>query len=443
MMCESHFIYLLISQVPQSKCEAEDEGKTRVHTDSVSVTLTHLSVINSKAEGDENQRRERHREKERNSAWSHRSVSPSSGKDRVENSVPAGADRETRKEREKKRERGRERERQQESKRSKERIREDGSRRDRTREQKYAASTRTVPTSSQFYSIATSQDAERRERQHGSSQGSNKTSSCSSGIFISFRNRESSTMSRAPDQATQNVYKTQRDLSLNLKYKDKVYIHYHNIHQDPPGSDQNKDKAPGSHHSQPSLSHSCSKGRDPLPFESSKYPQRESPNLGLIQGKVGKGEWKPNKADKLVREVKGERENQRMPAGQGGGSRWEDETDSKVDGEGERGGGGELEDGEMLSSQSSSVGSSPSEGNSKDDKGTEKEKKPKEQKKEKRHATPERLQEGELKKHKHKKLKKSKEGTGEETGGEETRIKPLSSAGMCHLASDGNSYVLE
>lgn len=409
MTSESHCIFTFISQAPRSTWERddeEDEGKVRVHTDRVSLTLPQPSVTN-KAEGDEEQQGERGREKERDSAcsWSHRSVAPSSGKDGAVSTTSADAGRETRREMD--RQRNRERERQQERKRSKEQTREEGSGRDGDKEQKRTAS---LPTSSQFYSFSTSHNADRTDLQYGGSQASNKSSSCPSKKFTSARNRESNTISREPNLPEKDAQKTHRDPSLNLRYKDKNYSHYHSNHQDSSGSDRNKDRAPGTHHS-----HSRGKGRDLLPFESPGYSQRYSPHLGLMQSKAGKEERKPNKAEKFVKEGKEGRENRGMMAVQGGSAWWEHEADYKVDGvENWFGGGKDLEEGEMLSSRSSSVGSSASQGNSKR---TEKERKQKRQKKEKRQATPEQPQDGELKKHKHKKSKKRTDGT-EESGGE-------------------------
>lgn len=412
MTSESHCIFTFISQAPQSTWERddeEDEGKARVHTDHVSLTLPQPSVTN-KAEGDEEQQGERRREKERDSAcsWSHRSVAPSSGKDGAVSTTSADAGRETRREMD--RQRNRERERQQERKRSKEQTREDGSRRDGDKEQKRSAS---LPTSSQFYSFSTSHNADRTDLQYGGSQGSNKSSSCPSKKFTSARNRESNTISKEPNLLEKDAQKTHRDPSLNLRYKDKNYSHYHSNHQDSSGSDRNKDRAPGTHHS-----HSRGKGRDLLPFESPGYSQRDSPHLGLMQREAGKEERKPNKAQKFVKEGKEGREHRGMMAVQGGGAWWEHEADYKVDGvENWFGRGRDLEEGEMLSSRSSSVGSSASQGNSKDEKRTEKERKQKRQKKEKRQATPEQPQDGELKKHNHKKCKKRRDGA-EASGGE-------------------------
>lgn len=410
MTSESHCIFTFISQTPRSTWERddeEDEGKVRVHTDRVSLTLPQPSVTN-KAEGDEEQQGERGREKERDSAcsWSHRSVAPSSGKDGAVSTTSADAGRETRREMD----RQRNRERQQERKRSKEQTREEGSGRDGDKEQKRTAS---LPTSSQFYSFSTSHNADRTDLQYGGSQASNKSSSCPSKKFTSARNRESNTISREPNLPEKDAQKTHRDPSLNLRYKDKNYSHYHSNHQDSSGSDRNKDRAPGTHHS-----HSRGKGRDLLPFESPGYSQRYSPHLGLMQSKAGKEERKPNKAEKFVKEGKEGRENRGMMAVQGGSAWWEHEADYKVDGvENWFGGGRDLEEGEMLSSRSSSVSSSASQGNSKDDKRTEKERKQKRQKKEKRQASPEQPQDGELKKHKHKKSKKRTDGA-EESGGE-------------------------
>lgn len=110
MTSESHCIFTFISQAPRSTWERddeEDEGKVRVHTDRVSLTLPQPSVTN-KAEGDEEQQGERGREKERDSAcsWSHRSVAPSSGKDGAVSTTSADAGRETRRERGNKRGKG-------------------------------------------------------------------------------------------------------------------------------------------------------------------------------------------------------------------------------------------------------------------------------------------------------------------------------------------------
>ncbi|XP_070779201.1 E3 ubiquitin-protein ligase RBBP6-like [Enoplosus armatus] len=415
---------LVLVQVPRSKWEKEesedeerDEGEIKVQTDAIaaflpppSVSVTAETPTDRETEGENEQQRwrsveiegdgaramerGRERERERNPILSslHRSKAPSSGKDRSDREREKGMDRP--RDRERGRESERQRDRQKESKRSKERTREDEKERDREREGGHGSiasvQRRNPPLSSHSCSYSTSHDTERRDRQRGGDHDSNKTSSCPDGKFSRGRCWESSTISRAKELPDQNAHKTYRDTSLDSTFKNKDHPHYHN-RQDPSGNYRHGD----THHSPPSLSHSRGKERDPLPSSSSGGSE-----LG-----------KPRKVDKVIKEGKGERDNEEMVAVREGGVRWEDEADKL-------GGGRELEEGERPSSCSNSVSSSASQESSRDDRRNETKKKQKKHKKEKRQPAPELLEEGELKKHK-KKSKTSRDGGEEESSGEE------------------------
>ncbi|XP_008286963.1 E3 ubiquitin-protein ligase RBBP6 isoform X2 [Stegastes partitus] len=315
----------VIIQVPRSTWENEGkreqhDGEVRVHAVSP-VALSQPSVTNKETGGDEQQRkrsmergrdgemvRRRDREKEESSSlsWSGRGVAPSSGKTRTDSASVS------------ERERGRQK--QSKSERSKEQTGVEDRRRDRERDRECSTSasmqSRNLPSSS------TSQNAVRKDSRRGCSQ-----SSSSSGKFS--RNSATSRAAELPDQHAQ---KSHRDVQLELKCKDQ--FDYYGNYQEPLENYRHQDKPAGTHPSPPSSS--ARKERDLLPFESSAGPQRRSPDWGVMQNKsrndseVKGGEWKPNKVDKLVRQAKGERENQEMVAH---GGRWEDEAD-ELEGEG-------------------------------------------------------------------------------------------------------------
>ncbi|XP_073350339.1 uncharacterized protein [Pagrus major] len=400
-------------QVPRSKWDKEeseeekqDEPELKVQKEALavflppsssSVSVTAETPSDRKTEGENEQRRHREiergrdramdrgkgREGERNS----RSVAPSSGKDRPDNTLSTERDGERRveMERPKDRERGREserpRDRQKESKRSKERTRDEEKGRDRERERGHGS--RNLPSSSH--------DKERRDRQRGDDQGGDKSSWGPGGKF------SSSSISRAGELPDQNAHKTCRDTFFDLSWKAR----YHSQNpRDTPGNYRRQDRPTGTHHSPPTLSHSWGKE---LPSESSggselRKPRMSSTGRELTQSryrnesKVEKGEYKRNKVDKVIKE-------------------------GKVEGDADKlYGGRELEEGERPSSNS--VSSSASQESSDDNDDGKKEWK-KKHKKEKRRAAPELLEEGELQKHKHKKkAKKSRDGGEEGSGGE-------------------------
>ncbi|XP_042248692.1 E3 ubiquitin-protein ligase RBBP6-like isoform X2 [Thunnus maccoyii] len=488
---------LLLVQVPRSKWEKEesegegqDEGEIKVQTDTLSVALPTPPVTqtNKETEGENERKRPRSverqrdreratergrdREKEKNStmANSARSVAPSSGKDRTDSSSCTDRDRD--------RDRGRERERQErrsqkESERAKERIRDEERGRDREREREHSSILRrSLPSSTHYSSSSASHDTERRDRQRGGDQGSNKSPSRPSRI------KEISLISRTAEAPDQNTHKTHKDTLLDLKSKGKeeeqkgLHDYYHHNHRDPTQPCRREDAPAGTRHSPSSLSHSWGKERDQFPSKSPRRlqgesepskPRMSSPNPELIHvarsdqpntwrsmsqhaalpaeppkssqdttssserekekrenrrrndSREEKGEWKRYKLDKVIKENKGERETREIETERERGSQWEAD---ELDGEPKWGAGRELEEGERPSSRSSSsVSSSASQGNSRDDRRKDRKKKQKKHKKERRHSGPE-LEEGELKKHKKKKSKKNKEESKEESSGE-------------------------
>ncbi|XP_053193953.1 E3 ubiquitin-protein ligase RBBP6-like isoform X2 [Scomber japonicus] len=461
---------LLLIQVPRSKWEKEeyeeeeqDKGEIQVQTDTLPVALPPPPLTPSNNETErENERqrsvekkrdkerpteRGRDRERERNSSLttSARSVAPSSGKDRTDSSLCTDRDR------------GRERER----KSQKERTREEERGRDREKEREHSSILKkNVSSCTHYSSSSASHDTERRDRQRGGTQGSNKSTSCPGG------SKEISSIGRAAEAPNENALKTHRDMLLNFIFKEKeeqkdVHVYYHDNHIDPTYDCR--------HEEAPSLTHSWGKERDPLPSKSPRGLQGESepskprisspdpelmhvarsdqPNTWMSrswhavssteppkssQEMTGSSEkekekrdnrrrtesreeeWKRYKLDKALKESKGEREMRETEAERQQSGGWEAD---KLDGEAKWGAGKELEEGERPSSRSSSVSSSASQGNSKDDGRKSRKKKQKKHKKEKRPAGPE-LEEGELKKHKKKKSKKNKEGIKEESSGE-------------------------
>ncbi|XP_054861335.1 E3 ubiquitin-protein ligase RBBP6 isoform X2 [Amphiprion ocellaris] len=375
----------VLIQVPRSKWgnegkKEQDEGEIRVHTVSP-VALPQPSVTNKETGADKEQQRRRStergrdgvmmrgrdREKEENatSSWSHRSVAPSSGKNRTDSTSCS--------ERERQRDRERVRERSNKSKRSKEETKEEERRRDGERERDRSSSAskqrRNPPSSS--HSISPSQHKEKRDSQREGNQGSN------SGKFSTVRN---STTSRATDLSDRSAHRPYRD----VESKSEDHFHY-GSYQERSGNSSHQDRSAGTHPSPPSSSLSHSKRRDLLLFESSAGPKRRSPNWGVMQNKsrndseVEGGERKVNMVDKVVKKGKRERENQEMVAG---GSWWEDEDDK-------------VEEEERPSSQSSSQSSSSSSSSqsSKDNQRNERNKKERKHEKEKRQEL---MEEGDL-----------------------------------------------
>ncbi|XP_023252896.1 E3 ubiquitin-protein ligase RBBP6-like [Seriola lalandi dorsalis] len=365
------------------------------------------------------------------------SVAPSSGKDRTDSTLCTERKMET--ERWRDRTRGRESERprdkQRESRRSNERSKEDEKGRDRGREREHSSlasvQKRNSPSTGHVSSYSTYQDIERRDRQRGGEQDREKRSSLRPDRKHSGRERSS--MSRAAVLPDKHAHKTHGDTLLDSKCKDKNHPHDYRNYRDPSGSHRHQGRPAGTHHSSPSHSHSQGRERELPPSESSSpktsKSRMSSPGQEFMQSrsrnerKEEKQEWKRNKVNKLIEESKGERETREMEAERVGVSQWQDEAD-KLSGETKWQGGKELEEGERPSSgsrsrSSSSVSSSASQDKSRDDKRNERKKKQKHHKKEKSQATPELLEEWELKKHKHKKkTKKNKDGREEESGGE-------------------------
>lgn len=279
--------------------------------------------------------RGRDREREKNSilSSSHRSVAPSSGKDRHDSTSCPGRDGERERrmetERSRDRERGRESERQsyrqKENKRLTERTRDEEKGRERGHSSVASGQKRNTPSSSQSYTYLTSHDTERRDRQREGDPGKSKSSSCPSGKFSSGRKWESSATSRATGLPDQNAHKT----LLDSAFKDKDHPQYYHSHQ----------SHAGTHHSPLPHSHSRGKERDPLPSESPGGSQRgselgqprmSSPGGELMQNrsrnesKVERGEWERNKVDKVIKEGIWERKNQKMVAEREGSYLWED-----------------------------------------------------------------------------------------------------------------------
>ncbi|XP_049924463.1 E3 ubiquitin-protein ligase RBBP6-like isoform X3 [Epinephelus moara] len=408
---------LVLIQVPRSKWEKEeseeeerDEGEIKDQIDALamfmpppSVSVTAEVPTNRETESEEKTERSvemqrgRDREKEKNPSLtsSHRSLAPSSGRDQTDLSTDRDREKRVGVERRRDRDRGRESERswdrQKESKRSKERTREEERRRDRRKERD--SPKRNHPSSSHSYSYSMSHDSERRDRQRGGDPGG-----CP-GV--------KSSSSRANELPDHDTNKSHRDTLMDSKFKDKDQPYYYHIHQDLSGN-----RPAGTHHSPPSLSHSQRKERDLLPSGSElSKPRMSSPEWETVQNrfrddsKVEKAEWK---LQQVIKEVKRERER---------GSRREDDT-VELDRQTRQEGGRELEEGERPSSRSNSVSSSASQENDRDDRRKEKKTTQKKHKKEKRRASPELLEEGELKKHKHKKTaKKSRDESEEESSG--------------------------
>ncbi|XP_036944540.1 E3 ubiquitin-protein ligase RBBP6-like isoform X3 [Acanthopagrus latus] len=397
---------LTLKQVPRSKWEEEeseeeeqDQPEIKVQKEALAVFLLPLPSSSSsvsvtaetptdrKMEGEKEQQRHREiengrdrgrgREGEKNS----RSVAPSSGRDRPDNTslMERGGERRTEMERPKDRERGREserpRDRQKESKRSKERTRDEGRGRDRETERGHGS--RNLPSSSH--------DRERRDRHRGDDQSGDKSSWCPG------RKSSSGSISRAGEPPDQNAHRTCRDTFPDWKCKDRSRCQNP---RDTSGNYRHQDRPTGTRHSPPSLSHSWGKA---LPPESPggselRKPRMSSPGRELTQSKAEKGEYKRNRVDKVVKE-------------------------GKVEGDADKlCGGRELEEGERPSSNSVSTSASQESSDDDDsDRGKEQKKK---HRKEKRQGALELLEEGVLKKHKHKKAKKSRDGGAEGSSGE-------------------------
>ncbi|XP_069566073.1 E3 ubiquitin-protein ligase RBBP6-like isoform X1 [Brachyistius frenatus] len=431
---------LQLIQVPHSKCEKEDkeeqnEEQTSVHTDAPSA-LPHPSrtLTNRETEEDNEQQRQRSIERGRDRvvvrgrdreqsristlSGSHRSVAPSGGKDRAESTLRPYRDRETRTEKERQRHREREREREKESTRSKERRREEG--RGRNGERHREKEKRNGPSSSsRSNSFSMSEDTERRDRQRGGDQGGNKSSSCPGWKLSSVRSKGGSEISKATDRPDQNTHKT--DMLVDSKYKSKDHLRDHN-NQDLSGDSRHQDRPAGTHRSPPSLSHCHSKERDMVPFQSSVHPPRGSLNVDLMQSQVERGECNADKVDKVVKEVKGETENEERVAEREGGGWWENEA-VKLDGDTKWEGRREMEEAE----KPSSVSSSESQDNSQDKQQKEKKKKQKNHRREKRQVAPEQLEEEELKKHKKEEEESGGEGSDRGRTGEKRKRSTLSS----------------
>ncbi|XP_019113893.2 E3 ubiquitin-protein ligase RBBP6 isoform X2 [Larimichthys crocea] len=382
---------LVLIQVPRSKWEKEEsdaeergEEEIKVQSDALAA-FPPLAETPTERETEEEHEDRRHKgiekdivravEREKNSTLSssHRSMAPSSGKDKPGSTLSSERmEMERPRDGERGRESERPRERPKESRRSKERerTRMEVKGKDRGREKGHK---RNLPSSSSYsHTYPTSLDTERRDRQRGDDQGSNKSSYSLGGKSISSRSQESSTLSRAAEVSDPNAHKTYRDTFLDLKFSEDLPHHYH------------QDRPARTHCSPPSLSHSQGKERDPLPYESSggselskhraSSPARElTQNISRNVGKVEMVEWKRQ-------------------------TRWEES--------------GELEEGERPSSNSISSSASHESSSSGDDDMRKEWKK--KHKKEKRQAAPEPLEEGELKKHKKKKSRKSRGDREEE-----------------------------
>ncbi|XP_034750569.1 E3 ubiquitin-protein ligase RBBP6-like isoform X2 [Etheostoma cragini] len=438
---------LTLIQVPHSKWEKEEseegervEGVIKVQTvalamflSSPSTSVTTETTTNRDTEKEKERERsveteieeasamargrDREREKEKTPilSSSQRIVAPSSGKDGTEGALCTDREWEKRMERHRDRERDMENERPKESKRSKERAREEENGRDRKRERGHSgiayAKKRNPPSSSHSFSYSTpTHDTERRDRRRGGDTDNNKSSPSPGGKFSGGRSREC----RATGLLGQITHKSYRDTPLDSKFKDKDHPHYYHNHQDPSGIY----RPAGTHHSPPSLSHSGGKERD-LRSSGAELgkPRISSPGQEFMQNRsrnesnVEKEEWKKKKSIK----GKGERETQEMVSEREGGRRCKDEA-VELEEQTKWEGGRELEEGERPSSgsRSNSVSSSASQENDKE--GRKEKKSQKKRQKEKRHASPELLEEGELKKQKRKK-KPSKTSRDEEEEG--------------------------
>lgn len=431
-MLSQPYLYSL-PQVPRSTWEKEESvekerNEGEVQSDALlssSVSVTAETSADRETEGENDQQRrgviereraramdrgpDREREKNATVSRSHGSTAPSSGKDRPDSTLSTMREweRETRMgmERPKDGERGRERpkDRQRESRISKERTREKEKGRDRERERE--------PSWSRSYS--TSHDAERKDRQQGDNRGSNKSFCCPGRKSSSSRRWESSAVSRAAKLPAHI-----RGMFMDLKITDKDHSLYYHNPQAQSGNNRHKDRPAGTHHSSPSLPRSRGKERDLLLSEPAggsglSKPRTSSPAQEFMQNRsrnesvVEKEEWKQKRVDEVDKEGKWLRDNQDILVEKKRGGQWEDEAD-KLDRQAKW----ELEEGERSSSSSSKSGSSSaSQESSGDDKRKECTKKQKKHRKEKRQAAaPELLEEGELKKHKHKKSKKSRDG---------------------------------
>ncbi|XP_071330261.1 E3 ubiquitin-protein ligase RBBP6-like isoform X2 [Trachinotus anak] len=430
---------LVLIQVPHSKWEMDqseeeeqNEGGITIQ-DPLPVVLPppFVTTANRETEGESELKRQRSvdrerdrerviqrggdREKEKNFTLSSLDVgmAPSSGKERTDSTLCSERHRERRTETERWRDSQREREserprdRHKESKRSKERAKEEERGRDRGREREHSSF-----VIGHVSSYSTYQDTERRDRQRGEQDHEKRSNSLRpDGKFSSSGSRERGSVSRAAVLPHKHTHKTYGDMSLDSKGKDRNHPHHYQNHRDPSGNYRHQGRPAGTHHSSLYHSHSHSKEREPPPSQSSSpktsKPRMSSPGEELLQSrsrtesKVERHEWKSNKVDKVI------------------GSHWQDKAD-KLAGETKWQGGKELEEGERPSSgsRSSSVGSSASQESSKDDMRKEQKKKQKHHKKEKSQASPELLEEWELKKHKHKKSKRNKDGMEEESGGE-------------------------
>lgn len=321
-----------------------------------------------------------------------RGVAPSCGKERPDNTLSTRRDseRERRmdmdkpKDGDRARDSDRPRNRHKESRRSKERTREKEKGRGREEERghgsKSSAQKTNSPPSPRSYSMP--RDTERRDRQRGDTQSSDKSSCCPGGKSSSGRIGENTATSRANELP---AHRTHRATLLDSKMKD----HPHCCHdpQSKSDNDRHKDRPAGTHRS-PALSGSWGKDRD-MQSRSSHEP------------KVEKEGWGQERVDEFIKGGKWQRDNEDVLAEKKRGGHWEAEPDEL-----ERRTKWELEEGERPSSRSSSSrkssSSSASQGSSSSSDETEKEweMKQKRHKREKRRASPQLLEGGEVKKHK-------------------------------------------
>lgn len=378
---------------------------------SSSVTVTAGTQANRETKGEIGQQRhkelekdkarvmdrgpDRGREKKATLTSTDRSVAPSSGKERPDNTLSTRRDSERERrmhmEKPKDGERGRDsdrpRNRHKESRRSNERTREKEKGRDIERGRghcsKSSAQKTNSPPSPRSYSMPP--DTERRDGQRGDTQSGDKSSCCPGGKSSSGRIGENTAISRANELP---AHRTHRATQLDSKMKD----HPHCYHDPQSKSDnyRHKDRPTGTHRS-PALSGSWSKDRD---------MQSRSRN----ETKVEKEGWKQERVDEFIKGGKWQRYNEDALAEKKRGGHWEDEPDEL-----ERRTKWELEEGERPSSSSSgsssgssrkSSSSSASQGSSSDERGKEWEMKQNRHKREKRQASPQLLEGGEVKKHK-------------------------------------------
>ncbi|XP_026210267.1 E3 ubiquitin-protein ligase RBBP6 isoform X2 [Anabas testudineus] len=357
--------------------------------------------VDIERDGDSQMQRGRFMERDATLPGINRAVAPSSGKHRTDSTMCTDGERERRMEleggrhSERRRESEGKSERQKEKKKSKEKRREEERGRywgsERSHSSTVSDQRRNHPSSG-LVSSSSERSYYAPSRKHSSSE-----------------RKEGSSKSRAVELPDKNAYTTHREES---KSKDRNP----HSHKDSSRNYHHQDRPAGTHHSPPSLSHTQGKDRDPLSF--SLKPRMSSSSWELIQNrsrdesKEEKGEWKPNKLDKVIRDSKSNRETREVEDERDGGSRWEEEEEAnKLAGGSKWEERRELEEGERSSSRSSNSSSSASLENTTDDRRQER-KKNKKHRKEKRQAVSELQEETELQKHK--KSKQSRESGGEE-----------------------------